>query len=157
MVRYRLVAGRRIVWVAVPPLAVTVALGLFVIAELAGAHPLTNGIPRNVSEAIAVHDHATAARLLSSPRDADEVAMIRTGMLGDRVMFATPAETAVLVHDGEALDLMMARGWSPDASRSHLLCLARDVHDDALEHVLRGPSSPTCGADDGLRRVLRRP
>jgi hypothetical protein len=147
----------RIVWIAAPPLAVTLALAIFAAAEMAGAHPLTQGPPRNAAEAVAMHDHAAVLRFAAPPAAAAAIAMIRRDILTDRPMFVSPAETAVLVHDREALDLLASRGGWSDADRAHLACLARDVHDAALTAFFDTDGSVACAEGDGLARVLRRP
>ena len=134
---------------------VTVALAAFAMLEAAGAHPLTDGLPRNAAEAVAMHDHAALLRFIAAPDSARDMAMVRTGILGDRLMFATPAEAAVLAHDRSALDLLAAHvAWS-EADRARLACLAADVHDAAL--VTFFDSSARCEPGQTMARVLRRP
>ena len=142
---------------ALPPVAATLLLAAVMVAELAGAHPMTYGAPRTPAEAIALHDHAALLRLVAQPDAADRVAMVRTDLLGDRVMFTTPAEAAVLAHDRGALDLLATHGAHLDAEREQLVCLARDVHDTVLASFLASSSTVTCAWDDGMQRVLRRP
>jgi hypothetical protein len=152
MVRHRLV---RRAWVALPPLVVTLALAAFAVLETAGAHPLTDGLPRNAAEAVAMHDHAALLRFMASPSGARDMATVRKGILGDRLMFATPAEAAVLAHDRGALDLLASRGAWGDADRARLACLAGDVHDASL--VTFFDRSARCEPGRTIEGVLRRP
>jgi hypothetical protein len=137
---------------ALPPAAVTIALGVLAGAELAGSHPLTWGEPRNVAEAIALRDGAGAARLLEEGAGINEIGLIRAGILSAQPVLATPLEAAVLVDAAPMFDYLTAHGAraTPDVS-----CLARDIGARAVRtHIADAPSCPPGAA---LHAVLDRP
>jgi hypothetical protein len=135
-----------------PPVIVTAVLTVAVSGELAGAHPFTTGAPRNASEAIAMRDPATAARLIEGGAPVSEVDVIRAGILGERPILATPLEIAVMLDQSAVVDYLLARG----AERtSELGCLAADVRAGAVRARLGG--GDTCQRGEALRKVLARP
>jgi hypothetical protein len=142
----------RYLLLAVPPIGMTVALAMLSAAELSGRHPLTEGAPRSVSEAIAMHDEATAARLLEDGASATEIGLIRAGILGDQPILATPLETAVLADAVVAFEHVVSRGASVTPN---LGCLADDVGARAVRpHV---PSTASCPRASALSEILARP
>lgn len=151
MVRHRLVTVSYAL-VALPPLAITVVLAGIAGAELAGAHPLTMGAPRSVSEAIAMRDEGAAARFVEDGASVTAIGLIRRGILSEQAVLATPAETAVLVDAPPALEFLASRGvvLSPN-----LACLAMDIGARAVRSRLGDLSS--CRAGDAIREVLARP
>ena len=114
----------RYLLLAAPPLVVTIGLAVLVGAELSGSHPLTMGAPRSVPEAIALRDEATAARLLEDGAAADEIGLIRAGILTGQPVLATPLEAAVLVDAAMAFEYLTSRGAGVTPELS---CLARDI------------------------------
>lgn len=138
--------------VAAPPIAVTIGLAAFAVAELSGGHPLTMGAPRSVAEAIALRDEATAARLIEDGARLDEIGLIRSGILSHQPILATPLESAVLVDAATAVEYLRSRGaqFTPDLS-----CLARDIGARAVRAQMADP--PACPAGVALQRVLDRP
>ena len=142
----------RYLLLAAPPLVVTIGLAVLVGAELSGSHPLTMGAPRSVPEAIALRDQATAARLLEDGAAADEIGLIRAGILTSQPVLATPLEAAVLVDAATAIDYLTSRGAhvTPDLS-----CLARDVGARAVGRQLA--DAPSCPPGDALQTILDRP
>lgn len=151
VVRHRLLTVRNLL-LALPPMLVTVGLAIVACMESGGRHPLTIGPARNVAEAIAMGDAASALRLMESGASIDEIAMIRPGVLSDRAMFATPLETAVLVDEDAAFELLASRG--AELPREHLACLAADIGARAVGARLgRGD----CRAGAAWERVLARP
>jgi len=159
MVRHRLVNARHVV-LAVPPLAVTIALALFAGAELSGSHPLTMGEPRSVPEAIALGDEATAARLVEDGAGVEAIGLIRGGILTEQPVLATPLEAAVLVDADKAFDYLTSRGahvkpFDSAQGTPDLSCLARDIGARAVRtHIADAPSCPPGAA---LQAVLDRP
>jgi hypothetical protein len=123
----------RYLLLAAPPLVVTIGLAVLAGAELSGSHPLTMGAPRSVPEAIALRDEATAARLLEDGAAADEIGLIRAGILTGQPVLATPLEAAVL----------------------ELSCLARDIGGRAVPRLLA--NAPACPPGHALQTVLDRP
>ena len=151
MVRHRLVAA--LYWLpALPPLIVTLGVAIAVGGEMAGSHPLTNGAPRNVAEAIAMRDPAAAARLVEGGASASEVGLIRRGILTEQAVLATPLETAVILDQAATVDFLVSRGVkSPPA----LACLAVDARARSVRSRLGEPG--TCRDGEALREVLDRP
>ena len=149
MVRHRLVTN---ILLALPPLAVTLGLAIVACTEIAGAHALTMGEPRSVSEAIALRDGAGAARLVESGADVNAIGLIRPGILSDRPVLATPLETAVIVDAAATLEFLASHGAEPVAS---LTCLAADVGARTLRPGRDDAS--TCRAGAALQAVLARP
>jgi hypothetical protein len=149
----------RHVLLAAPPLVVTVGLASLVVAEWSGAHPLTMGTPRSVPEAIALRDEATAARLIEDGASANEIGLIRGGILSSQPILATPLESAVLVDAPAAFEYLRSRGAetkSLDAhSRPDLSCLARDIGARAVRKQI--PDAPACPPGVALQTVLDRP
>src|SRR4030095_4589188 len=96
MVRHRLVTPLCVL-AALAPVAVTVGAALVAAAEIGGAHPLTVGPPRNVAEAIAVGDAATAARLADGGASVTAIAFVRAGLLAPQPILASPLEVAVML------------------------------------------------------------
>jgi hypothetical protein len=137
---------------ALPPLAVTVGLAIVACSEIAGAHPLTMGEPGGVSEAIALRDAAGAARLVEGGADVNAIGLVRSGILSDRPVLATPLETAVIVDAVAALEFLAARGAALD---DRLACLAVDVGARAVRPRLGDASH--CRAGAALRAVVARP
>src|SRR5919108_5696434 len=109
MVQHRLVSVRYILLV-LPPMGVTLSLAIAVGAELSGSHPLTEGAPRSVPEAIALRDPATAARMVEDGSSADAIGLIRAGVLGDQPILATPLEAAVMVDAVASFDHLVSSG-----------------------------------------------
>jgi hypothetical protein len=151
MVRHRLVTALYVL-PALPPLAVTLVVALIAGAEIAGSHPLTIAPPRNVAEAIAIGDAATAARLVEGGASLTEVAVIRPGFLGDRTVLATPIEIAVIRDQASLVDYLVSRGA---VRPPHLQCLAADAGARTVQaHV---GTDTTCHNGEALRAVLSRP
>jgi hypothetical protein len=151
MVRYRLVSVRYLL-LGVPPIGMTVALAMVIAAELSGRHPLTEGAPRSVSEAIALRDEATAARMLEDGASANEIGLIRAGILGDQPVLATPLETAVIVDAVVAFEHVVSRGAPVTPN---LRCLADDVGARTVrQHV---PGTTSCPRAAALTEILARP
>lgn len=151
MVRHRLVAA--LYWLpALPPLIVTVGVAIAAGGEIGGSHPLTNGAPRGVAEAIAMRDSATAARLVEGGANASEVGLIRQGILIERPVLATPLETAVILDQAATVDFLVSRGVERSPA---LACLAIDVGARSVRSRLGDPG--TCRAGEALREVLDRP
>ena len=143
----------RHILLALPPSLVTVALAMVACLEIGGAHPLTLGPPRNVAEAIAMRDEAAAMRLLEAGADVNDIGMIRRGVLFDRVVLASPLETAVLVDEPPTLEFLMSRG--AQFSREHLACLAADI---GARHVLpQLGDTERCRPGETWGTVLSRP
>jgi hypothetical protein len=151
MVRHRLVTLRDVL-LALPPAIVTVGLAIVACLEITGSHPLSLGPPRSVTEAIAMGDDAAALRLLDGGADVNEMGMIRSGVLFDRVVFATPVETAVLRNQAATLHFLVARGAS--FPREHLSCLAADV---GARAVLPAVGVATCRAGAAWDSLVTRP
>ena len=151
MVRHRLVSVRYLL-LAAPPLVVTIGLAVLVGAELSGSHPLTMGAPRSVPEAIALRDEATAARLLEDGAAADEIGLIRAGILTGQPVLATPLEAAVLVDAAMAFTYLTSRGAGVTPELS---CLARDIGGRAVPRLLA--NAPACPPGHALQTVLDRP
>ena len=151
VVRHRLVSVRHLL-LAVPPLVVTIGLAALGGAELAGAHPLTMGVPRSVSEAIALRDEATAARLVEDGAGVDEIGLIRAGILSNQPLLTTPLEAAVLVDSATAIEYLRSRGArvTPDLS-----CLASDVGARVVRRQIADAAACQGGAT--LQSVLHRP
>ena len=151
MVRHRLVAALYAL-PAVPPLAVTIAVVLIAGGEMSGSHPLTIGAPRNVAEAIAMDDPASAARLIENGASANEINVIRPGILGSSAVLATPLEAAVIRDQVTMVEFLIARGAAlPD----DIPCLAVDAN--ALRVQARVNAHGTCHAGAALNAVLARP
>lgn len=142
----------RPILLALPPAGVTLALAAIVVAELAGHHPLTEGPPQSVPEAIVMHDEAAAARLLEDGAEVDAIGLIRAGVFADRPILATPLEAAVLVDAAAAFDRLRARGATTTAN---LACLAEDVGARATRERVAGASS--CAKGAALTELLARP
>jgi len=137
---------------ALPPIGMTLALAMVIVAELSGRHPLTGGAPRSVSEAIALRDEATAARMLEDGASASEIGLIRAGILGDQPILATPLETAVMVDAVVAFEHAVSRGASVTPN---LGCLADDVGARAVRQQVR--STTSCPRASALSEILARP
>jgi len=152
MVRHRLLTARNLL-LALPPLAVTLGLAIVAGMEMAGSHPLTLGPPRSVAEAIAMRDGASAARLFETAPQANEIEMIRSGILLDRVVLATPLEAAVIVDEASMLEFLVSRG--AELPHERLACLAVDVGARAV--LSRLGDASTCRAGEAWAAVLSRP
>jgi hypothetical protein len=135
-----------------PPLVVTIGLAVLAGAELSGSHPLTMGAPRSVPEAIALRDEATAARLIEDGAAANEIGLIRAGILSSQPVLATPLEAAVMVDAVGAFEYLTMRGAQVP---SDLGCLARDIGARAVRRHMTEP--PTCPPGRALQTVLDRP
>jgi hypothetical protein len=159
MVRHRLVRTRYFL-LALPPAAVTIALAVLAVAELAGSHPLTWGEPRSVPEAIALRDGAAAARLLEQGAGINDIGLIRAGILSPLPVLATPLEAAVLVDTATMFEYLTAHGARVkpvDSAQGgpDLACLARDIGArGVLAHIA---DAPTCPAGAAVQAVLDRP
>ena len=151
MVRHRLVSVRYAL-LAAPPLVVTIGLAVFAGAELSGSHPLTMGEPRSVPEAIALCDDAGAARQVEDGAGVNEIGLIRSGILFEHPVLATPLEAAVLVDSAAAFDYLASRG-APVAPE--ISCLARDIGAHAVRKQIT--DSPACPPGAALQAVLNRP
>jgi hypothetical protein len=139
-------------WLALPPAAVTLAAAIVAGAEIAGSHPLTLAAARNASEAIAMGDAAAAARLIERGAGISDIGVIRSGVLGERPVLATPIEVAVMRDQAAMVDYLVAHGAAPPP---HLPCLAADAGArSVLGHV---GTDPTCHRGEALRAVLSRP
>ena len=138
---------------ALPPLVVTAALAIVACSEGAGAHPLTMGEPRSVSEAIALRDAAGAARLVESGADVNAVGLIRAGILSEQPILATPLETAVITDGVAVLDFLASHGAA--SGDESLTCLAADV--GARSVRTRFGDASRCRKGATLQAVLARP
>jgi hypothetical protein len=136
---------------ALPASLVTLGLAAIACAEILGAHPLTMGPPRSVSEAIAMRDDAAAARLIEAGADVGAIGLVRPGILTDQPLLVTPLEAAVLVDATAMLDFLVAKG--ADVPKD-LPCLAADAGARAARVRL---GTGTCHSGDALRGVLARP
>jgi hypothetical protein len=152
MVRHRLLTAAHLL-AALPPLVVTGGLAILVCLEGAGAHPLTMGPPRGAAEAVALHDGASAVRLLGPGGDPSVVELIRSGVLLDREVLASALEAAVIVDDAVIFSVL-ASGRA-DLPAGHLACLAADV--GARSVLARLGGSSTCEAGAAWAAVLDRP
>lgn len=137
--------------VALPAVLVTLGLAVFAGAEIFGAHPLTMGAPRSVSEAIAMRDDAGAARLLEEGADVGAIGLVRAGVLTDRALLLTPLEAAVLVDATAILDFLVASGATVPGE---LACLAADAGARTVRARL---GERSCESGAALRVVLARP
>jgi len=151
MVRHRLVAGLGAL-AAFAPVVVTVGAAIVAAAEIGGAHPLTVGPPRNVAEAIAIGDAATAARLADGGASVTEIALVRPGILAPQPILASPLEVAVMLDQAPTVDFLIARGA---VRNEHLACLAADVGARAARARVGEPVE--CRSGEALRDVLERP
>jgi hypothetical protein len=141
------------IWLVLPSLFVTAGLAVVACLEIAGGHPLTVGAPRNMAEAVAMRDGASVVRQLARGGDPNEIELIRSGVLLDRVVLATPLETAVIVDAGSIFDVLAAGERNPQNAR--LTCLAADVGARAVASRLGDASM--CRAGAALEVVLSRP
>jgi hypothetical protein len=130
----------------------TLALAIVIVAELSGCHPLTEGAPRSVPEAIALRDDAAAARMLENGASVDAIGLIRDGILGDQPILATPLETAVMVDGVVAFEYLVSRGAPV---MPNLGCLADDVGARAVRQQVRGTTA--CPRASALAEILARP
>jgi hypothetical protein len=160
MVRHRLVSGPlvraswlvRYILLVLPPAGMTVALAIVIAAELSGFHPLTEGAPRSVPEALALRDEATAARMLEDGSSAEAIGLIRAGVFGEQPVLATPLEAAVLVDAVVSFEFLVSRGAPVTPN---LGCLADDVGARAVRQRVR--DSPSCPRGSALAEILDRP
>ncbi len=99
-----------------------------------------------------MRDGAAVARLLEKGGDPNEIEMIRSGVLFDRVVLATPLETAVIVDEATILEFLVSRGG--ELGHDRLSCLAADVGARAVRSRLKDDSTCHAGAawDAGLAR-----
>ena len=137
---------------ALAPLLVTCGLAVVVVGEAAGLHPLTMGAPRSPAEAIAMGDPATAARLIERGATVSDVGVIRSGILGERPVLATPLETAVILNQPDIVDFLIAHGAERPAD---LGCLAADARAATLR--TKFGSDHSCQPGEAMRKVLARP
>jgi hypothetical protein len=141
---------------ALPPIAVTLALGLLGTAELAGARPLARPAARGLPETIVLGDSGGAVRLLEQGARPDRVGLIRRGVLWAQPVLATPFEAAVLVRDVRMLDLLESYGEIGTA-RAFLACLARDIDAPGVAtHLVPGGTSG-CETGRAFANLVARP
>ncbi len=141
---------------ALPPIAVTLALGLLGTAELTGARPLAKPAGRGLPEAIVLGDSGGAVRLLERGARPEGIGLIRRGVLFDQPVLATPFEAAVLVRDVRMLDLLESYGDIGN-ERAFLACLALDIDAPGVAARLAPGVTSGCEAGRAFANLLARP
>lgn len=141
---------------ALPPLAVTFALGLLGVAELTGARPLAEPAARGLPEAIVLGDAGGAVRLLERGARPGAVGLIRRGVLFGQPVLATPFEAAVLARDVRMLGLLESYE-AIGTQRAFLACLARDLDAPEVATRLAAAPAPECEAGRAFANLLARP
>jgi hypothetical protein len=142
----------RFILLALAPIGVTLSLAIAIAAELSGFHPLTEGAPRSVPEALVLRDEATAARMIEDGSAVDAIGLIRAGVFADQPILATPLEASVLVDAVGSFEHLVSRGAPVTPN---LACLAEDVGARQVQAQMRATTS--CRRDSALAEILARP
>jgi hypothetical protein len=148
-------AGYLLACAAVPALVHAVIEAAFLAAALVGAHPRWPVQDLNLSEAAAVRDTATVARLLDAGEDANGRRLVRDGLLEGVAQRVTPLEAAVSIRRPEIVRLLVAHGARPGAQDwVRLRCyVQRHQYDDIateLEAVRPADASFECSGNEAL-------
>ena len=99
-----------------PPIVLTVARLVMLVAGLAGAHPFWRFEPMTLSEAAALHDGGEVARLLAEGQDPNGTYPVRAGYLSSEPALLTPVAAALAARRGEIVDLLLDAGAKLPAS-----------------------------------------
>ncbi len=111
----------------VPPLAGFIAVGGFLLAEAAGARPLS-AEPANISEAAAIGAAARAIQLIVNGENPNRPWPIREGVLGSASYSVDAIDAAILGRRPEIIEVLMKHGARvTDAPRSACLIRAVDL------------------------------
>ena len=142
---------------AVPPIAVTLAVLVFAASERAGYMPLSDGPPRNLAEAAGMADGAAVLRMMASGDDPNRIMPIRPEVISSTVRHVTALEAAVWSRRSQLVRLFDDRGAIvDDKMRRELTCLAKDIGTDEVAAYLMASGDPGCASGQTLERVLSR-
>ena len=113
-----------------------VSLGVLALAA-AGAHPMWQQQPVNMSEAAALQDSATVLRMLRRGESLRAVRPVRAGVLSPATVMVTPLEAAIAARRAEVVEILMwsAEGVDPE-TWTRLRCLAASASDEDVARVL---------------------
>jgi hypothetical protein len=104
---------------------------------LVGPHPLWRAEPLNLSEAAAVRDPATVARLMKHGEDPYLRRDVRADLLFNDRRELTPLESAIASRRADVVEVILTSAPPPEPSEwSRLRCLAMLEDDDELGEAL---------------------
>jgi hypothetical protein len=141
---------------ALPPIVVTLAIGLFALAESFGYTPLSYGPPVNVAEAAGMGSATEVVRLLQRGGDPNRLDYVRPQIISSSVTRVTALEAAIWSRRVELVRLLDTRGAiADDASRHHLACLAADINARDIVQYL-APNGAACEPQAEAKAVVAR-
>jgi hypothetical protein len=122
---------------ALPAAALGVMTAGMLLRALVGPHPYWHAQPLNLSEAAAVRDPATVARLIRHGEDAYLRRRVRADLLFNDSSELTPIEAAIASGRSDVLEIILSSAPPPDpAEWNRLRCLAALERDEELREAL---------------------
>jgi hypothetical protein len=122
---------------ALPAALLGVMTAGMLLRALVGPHPLWRAEPLNLSEAAAVRDPATVARLMSHGEDPYLRREVRADLLFNNRNEMTPLEAAIASGRADVVEIILTSAPPPEPSEwSHLRCLATLDDDEGLVEAL---------------------
>jgi hypothetical protein len=145
-------------WLAVVPVAaVTMAIAVFSLMELAGRTPWSLGPPLNVAEAAALGNGSEILRFLRSGQDPLAVWPVRPDVISSTVRRVTGLEAAVWSRKAQIVELFDRQGRIPAGEPwRRVYCLASDLPVDEILEYLRKKGTAECVAGETVESVLAR-
>jgi hypothetical protein len=122
---------------ALPAALLGVMTAGMLLRALVGPHPLWRAEPLNLSEAAAVRDPATVARLMNHGEDPYLRREVRADLLFNDRNELTPLEAAIASGRADVIEIILTAAPPPEPSEwSRLRCLATLDGDDGLGEAL---------------------
>jgi hypothetical protein len=137
-----------------PPLAGTLLLVFFALAEMSGRTPLSYQAPANIAEAAGMAMESEVLRFLREGQDPTAVFDIRPDIISSSVTRVTALEAAIWSRRVRLIGMLEREGAiRSDDSRQHLVCLAADIRADELVRRLAPQGAAGC-EEGGARRFI---
>jgi hypothetical protein len=130
--------------VSLPPTVVAVGwLVVLLTWWTTGQHPIWDMVPRNVSEAVALHDGAAVVRLVARGENPNDPGEIREGILAGHAVTLPPLAAAAAAREREMVELLLELGAIFDApgwQRAWCISDASSVREILDDHRPAGAS-----------------
>ena len=141
----------------VPVLLGTLAVSIFVGAELVGATPpLAEKSPLNLAEAAAMGSMADVWRLLDAGQDPGAMYDVRPHIISSSVRHVSAWEGVIWSRRVEVVEFMDRRHPLGSLERERIACLARELRTEDIEEYLAAGGPPAC-ASEVTAQIIARP
>ena len=140
-----------------PTLSATLLVMLFAILQVAGQAPFSYEPPRNIAEAAGMAMESEVLRFLRQGQDPSDVFDVRPEIISSSVTRATGLEATIYSRRLRLIGILEREGAiRDDATRQHLVCLAKDISADELAERLNPEGSYQCEAGRAKRLIADR-